>query len=242
MSRISAVLIVKNERQNIVDCLSDLHWVDDIVVLDTGSEDDTAALAEQSGARVFHQEQWEGFGKAKQEATNLALYDWILSIDADERLSPELQEELISLKDRDFEGKAWQIKRLSYYLGKPIRFCGWQNDKPLRLFNRKYGGFNDKTVHESIKVSQEKALCKGLIYHNTYPDTAIHFRKMRLYAELSRNNMPSHIFPCEPEIRATFKFIKMYLIKLGFLDGYHGFLLCKNSAWGIWYKYRLCHR
>jgi (heptosyl)LPS beta-1,4-glucosyltransferase len=239
MSRISAVLIVKNERQNIVDCLEDLNWADDLVVLDTGSDDDTAALAKNCGARVFHQEKWEGFGRAKQEVVSLALYDWILSIDADERISAELKRELIRLREVDFENKAWQIKRLSYYLGKPIRYCGWQNDKPLRLFNRKFGGFNDKAVHESIKVSQEKEICKGLIYHHTYPDAASHFRKMRFYAELAKDSMNKSALPLEPEIRAALKFIKMYFLKLGFLDGLHGFLLCKNSAWGIWYKYRL---
>jgi len=238
MHQISAVLIVKDESHNITDCLADLDWADDIVVLDTGSTDDTVELARAHGARVFIQEQWEGFGKAKQEAVKLALYDWIFSIDADERLSPELKQELNSLRERDFEGKAWKIKRRSFYLGKAIRYCGWQNDMPLRIFNRKYGGFNDKAVHESIIVSQEKGLCGSLMYHHTYPDIESHFRKMRFYADLARDQKHGKRMPIAAVLRAALKFLKMYVFKLGFLDGRQGFLLCKNSAWGIWYKYR----
>lgn len=235
MTEISAVLIVKNESQNISDCLACLAWADEIIVLDTGSEDNTVEIAEKAGAKVFRQEHWEGFGKAKQKAVELASKRWILSIDADERLSEELQKELIELRERDFEDKAWHIRRRSYYLGKPIRYCGWQNDAPLRLFDRTRGGFNDKAVHEGIKVSQQKVTCKNLMHHLTYPTLESHFKKIRLYANLAGNEKDAAFFAF---LRALHKFIKMYIFNLGFLDGYHGFLLCKNSARGTWYKYK----
>ncbi|HNQ44245.1 MAG TPA: hypothetical protein PKI59_07435, partial [Candidatus Cloacimonadota bacterium] len=104
-----------------------------------------------------------------------------------------------------------------------------------RIFNRSQGGFNDKSVHEGIKVEQEKDSCKGLMYHLTYPTVESHIRKIRLYAELADYKRESAL---SAAVRALHKFLKMYVFKLGFLDGYTGFLLCKNSAWGIWYKYR----
>ncbi len=235
MALLSAVLITKNESANIADCLANLGFADEIVVLDTGSEDDTIELAKAAGARVYKQDKWEGFGKAKQQAVKLASHDWILSIDADERLSPALQAELIILRKRDFEGKAWHIKRLSYYLGKPIHFCGWQNDAPLRLFDRRFGGFNDKAVHEGIKVTQDKSSCRHLLHHLTYPTLESHFARIRFYADLAGKTRESALIA---GLRALHKFLNMYVLQLGFLDGWHGFLLCKNSAWGIWYKYR----
>lgn len=235
MAMLSAVLITKNESANIAACLATLSCADEIIVLDTGSSDDTCLKAEQSGAVVYMQGKWEGFGKAKQQAVALAKHDWILSIDADERLSDELQAELISLKKKDFQGKAWHIKRLSYYLGKAIRHCGWQSDAPLRLFNRQYGTFNDKAVHEGIKTNQDKATCKNVMHHLTYPNLDSHFHKIRFYADLAGTKQESSFVA---GLRAAHKFLKMYIFKLGFLDGWHGFLLCKNSAWGIWYKYR----
>lgn len=234
MVKLSITMITKNESANIAACLKTLSWADEIIILDTGSEDDTVEIAESLGADVFKLEIWEGFGRAKQHAVDLATNDWILSIDADERLSPELQKELIALRERDFEGKAWHLKRLSYYLGKPIRFCGWQNDAPLRLFNRSQGGFNDLPVHEGIKVQQRQDSCRHPMHHLTYPTLESHFSKIRLYAELADQSKEAYPMAA---LRAAHKFFKMYIIKLGFLDGWHGFLLCKNSAWGIWYKY-----
>lgn len=235
MAQLSAVLITKNESANIAACLATLSFADEIIVLDTGSMDDTCIKAEQAGARVYKQDKWGGFGIAKQQAVDHASHDWILSIDADERIGDELQAELISLKARDFEGKAWHLKRRSYYLGKAIRYCGWQNDAPLRVFDRRKGGFNDKAVHEGIKVSQDHATCKGLMHHLTYPTVESHFSKIRFYADLARLKRESGF---KAALRAAHKFIKMYVFKLGFLDGYTGFMLCKNSAWGIWYKYK----
>lgn len=235
MVKLSVVMITKNESANIADCLKTFAWADEIIVLDTGSEDDTIPIAEAQGAQVFRLERWEGFGLAKQQAVDLATNDWILSIDADERLSDALQKELITLRERDFEDKAWHLKRRSYYLGKPIRFCGWQNDAPLRLFNRTKGGFNDLVVHEGIKVQQSHDTCQNLMLHLTYPTLESHFSKIRFYAELADQKKEPGFLAA---FRAAHKFFKMYIIKLGFLDGYHGFLLCKNSAWGIWYKYK----
>lgn len=240
MVKLSAVLIVKNEEANLGRCLQTLQWADEITVLDTGSTDATVNIGTDNGARMFRQKKWEGFGKAKQEAVELAQHDWILSIDADEVLSKELQQELIALRDKDFDNCAWRIKRCSYYLGKAIRHCGWNHDAPLRLFNRTMGSFNKNLVHEGIITQMPVKTCKELLHHYTYPNVASHFGKMRAYSELwaqSELEKGRKSNSLEAIIQAGVKFIKMYFLQMGFLDGYKGFLLCKNSAWGVWYKY-----
>ncbi len=241
MDRISAVIITKNEAQNIERCLKALTCVDEVVVLDTGSVDSTVEICEKLGCKVS-QCAWEGFGKAKRRAVELASNDWILSIDADEVLAPALQAEISNLAKIGFGKRAYRIKRRSFYLGKLIRFCGWSNDAPLRIFNRSRGNFNDKTVHESVVTSDPRLTLKNYMLHYTYPTLESHFNKMRLYAELgaSREHEQGHKSDSiSPYLRAVAKFFKMFILKFGFLDGYRGFLLCKNSAWGVWYKYHL---
>ena len=242
MESLSAVLIVKNEEQNIARCLKSISWVEEIVVLDTGSTDETVNICKNFGAKVYYLDKWEGFGKAKQQVVVLATFDWILSIDADEELSPELQKELQELKNRGFDNSAWRLKRRSYYLGKPIHYCGWQNDAPLRIFNRKQGRFSEKLVHEGVQTSQKVQTCKHYLYHYTSPTVEVHFAKMRLYGELSAQQLYKQGKRANEFIafvKGIFKFIKMYFFQLGFLDGRIGFILCRNSAWGIRNRYHL---
>ncbi|MEN6444929.1 MAG: glycosyltransferase family 2 protein [Candidatus Cloacimonas sp.] len=242
MESLSAVLIVKNEAQNITRCFKSLAFADEIVVLDTGSNDETVNICKNLGAKVYYLDQWKGFGKAKQKAVDLAYYDWILSLDADEELSAELQKELQELKKRNFDNSAWRIKRRSFYLDKPIRFCGWQNDAPVRLFNRKKSRFNEKLVHEGIQTSQPIKKCKHYLWHYTNPTREQHFAKMRFYAELSAKQLYQQGKKSNELMalaRGINKFCKMFIFQLGFLDGATGFILCKNSAWGIWYRYHL---
>ncbi|MGC9361331.1 MAG: glycosyltransferase family 2 protein [Candidatus Syntrophosphaera sp.] len=240
MTPLSVVMIVKNEGRNLPRCLDSLGWADEIVVLDTGSNDGTMDIARSRGCKTAVLEKWEGFGKAKQAAVELATHDWVLSIDADEVVSAELQKELRGLMERDFEGLAWRLRRRSYYLGRPIRYCGWQNDAPLRLFDRRQGGFDSKPVHESVVTDQNKRACQGFLYHYTYPTRQSHFSKMRLYGDLAAKELAGRgkrSSPLEAVIRAKLKFLKMYFLRLGFLDGWTGFQLCLNSAWGVGYKY-----
>ena len=240
MAKVSAVMIVKNESANLKRCLPALSWTDEIVVLDTGSEDDTVDIAQSFGCKTAKLDVWEGFGKAKQKAVSLAENDWILSLDADELLSNDLQEELKALSRQDFLNCAWRLKRKSFYEGKLIHFCGWQNDCPLRVFNRVKGNFNDLPVHEGVKTEMEKRCCKGILYHSPYPDKETHYQKMRFYGEIRAKELKSKGKKSNPFIaalRGILKFLKMYILQLGFLDGKAGFLLCTRSAWGVWYKY-----
>ena len=239
-SKLSVTIITKNESANITRCLNSVSWADEIVVVDSGSTDDTLKICRRYKCRIIESE-WLGFGKTKQLAVDQADNDWILSIDADEELTPELQKEIRELADFDFHNRAYKIKRNSYYLGQKIRFCGWQNDAPLRLFNKNEGSFNDKAVHESVVTSQQISILKHRMEHYTYPTLESHFRKMKFYGDIAAEQLKKRgrkTSPFSAYIRGIIKFCKMYLFQLGFLDGLNGFRLCKNSAWGVWYKYR----
>ncbi len=241
MNSVSVVIITLNEENNIERCLQSVTWADEIIVLDTGSSDRTIELCHQFKCKVISSE-WLGFGKTKQKAVSSASHDWILSLDADEVITPVLASEISSLYDSDPPYQGYRIRRRSFYLGKPIRFCGWQKDKPLRLFNKRSGSFNTKPVHESVTINGRTGLLREYMLHYTYPDRATHFRKMRLYAELGaqmlRERGKRSSF-CEAWLRGILKFLKMYVWGLGFLDGKAGLNLCLHSAWGVYYKYRL---
>ena len=236
MEKLSAVIITLNEEDNIERCLRSLDWVDEIVVVDSGSTDRTVELCKAHGARVIETE-WQGFGPTKHFAVEQATYDWILSIDADEQVTPELQEKIKSLLQMPDPRTAFRIKRRSFYLGRPIRYCGWQKDFPLRLFNRKFGNFNDKSVHESVVFDGRVEYIREALNHFTYPTVSSHILKMDRYTNLSAQEQTGGATIASALFKAGFKFFKMYVLKLGILDGKTGFLLCFNSSFGIYLKY-----
>lgn len=242
MTPISVVMIVKNEESIIRRCLKAAAWADEIVVQDTGSSDRTPQICKELGAKVFYLEKWEGFGKARQKACALASNDWILSLDADEVISNELAGSLIRLQKSGLEKASYRVRIRSHYLGKAINYCGWQKETHIRLFNRNWAAYNDAMVHESL-ISSVPVLClPGTIEHFTYPTRERHLEKMRFYGALGARKLSAtgkRTSLAEGFLRAGFTFIKMYLLKLGFLDGWHGYELCKTTAWGTWYKYYL---
>lgn len=238
---LSVTIITKNEAQNIRRCLESVAWADEIIVVDSGSTDQTLAICREFGCKVSTTE-WRGFGFAKQFAVEQASHTWILSIDADEQLTLELAYEIQLLLKKDPPKHGYKVKRASFYLGKPIRHCGWDQDQTLRVFNKQYGSFNDNLVHESVILKGEIAILHNLMLHYTYPTLTSHFTKMQRYAALGAETLfakgkSSH--PGKAIIRGVSKFVKMYLLQLGLLDGTHGFLLCLNSAWGVYLKYML---
>ncbi len=240
MTPLSAVMIVKNEAERLQECFANLYWVSEILVLDTGSQDTSAFLATKLGAKVHHQKQWQGFGLARQEAVILAANDYVFSIDPDEKVSDSLKNEIEALMRRGFDGFAYRIPVKSYYLGKPIRFCGWQNEKHLRIFDRRFGNYNDAVVHESVITTQPTKDLKACLFHHTYPTKEVHKAKMRLYGDLGAKKLQARGISANrftAILHACFTFIKMYVLSLGFLDGRRGFSLCKTTAWGTWYKY-----
>jgi len=236
-NKISAVIITKNEELNIERCLKSITWVDEILIVDSYSEDKTIEICKKYNCRVI-QTAWQGFGKTKKYAVDNASNNWILSIDADEEMTGPLQEKIEILLDNPLYN-AYNIKRRSFYLGKEIKHCGWDNDYPLRLFNRRYGNFNDKEVHESVEIKGEKLKINKTLLHYTYPTVSSHIEKMNLYSDLAlQNNNETNDYSIVMSLALGLnKFLKMYLLQRGFLDGRVGFLLSLNSAFGVYLKY-----
>ncbi len=239
--KVSAVIITKNEAHNIKKCLDSVSWADEIVVLDSGSEDDTVAICKHFGCKVHILPEWKGFGHAKQTAVNYASNDWIFSIDADEVVTDKLREAMLSTIIIESNLIAYKIKRSSFYLGKKIKHCGWNKDYPLRLFNKKFAAFNDKTVHESVQAPKEQTgVINEVMLHYTYPTVDDHLVKMQRYAELGSKSLfekGRKSSPTNAIMRGLLKFVKMYLLQAGFLDGKIGFTLSLNSAYGVFLKY-----
>src|SRR5690606_27797859 len=151
--KLTAALITFNEEKKIGDALRSVAWADEIVVVDSGSTDRTAEIAEAAGARVLHRK-WTGFSDQKQFATDSAANDWVLSIDADERVSEPLRDEIKELLNAaSRESTGYTIPRLSFYMGKPIRHSGWYPDRQLRLFDRRKGKWNGRVIHESFELT-----------------------------------------------------------------------------------------
>ena len=235
---VSITIITKNEQKNIERCLKSVQWADEIVVVDSSSTDRTIDICQKFRCKIIESE-WLGFGPTKRLAVDAASNDWIFSIDADEQVGEQLKVIILrTLKNPQLNG--YRIKRVSYYLGKQVRYCGWQRDYQLRLFNRKFGNFNEKLVHESVNIDGAVGRIEQPIFHYTYPTIQSHIDKMDRYTDLGTDQLigkgkSSSI--CMAVMRGMAKFLKMYLLHRGFLDGKIGFVLCYNSAFGVYLKY-----
>jgi len=237
---LSVVLITRDEEGNIARCLESVRWAHEVVVVDSGSTDRTIQVAQGFPCRIV-ETSWRGFGLTKRYAVEQASHDWILSVDADEVVTPELAQAIRSLLDGEPRAAAYRIRRRSYYLGTPIRFSGWQHDRPIRLFDRNRGTFNDRSLHESVVVEGPvETVHSGYLLHYPYPTVSSHLAKMERYSALGAQRLFEQgrraSIP-EAVARGAAKFIKMFLIRGGFLDGRAGFVLAENSAFGVYLKY-----
>jgi glycosyltransferase involved in cell wall biosynthesis len=235
--RITAVIIALNEARNIARCVKSLREVaDEILVLDSGSTDNTVALAQTAGATVL-QVQWQGFGPTKNLGNDRAQHDWILTLDADEELTPELRREIVDLKagPEPAATRIFCINRLSNYLGRWMRHSGWQPDWRVFLFHRSNGRWNAEAVHEQLVYVQpvSETRLKGALLHYTLPTLADHLNTINRYSSLHAERYMAagkrfrwwHLW-----LAPAWKFIAQYLLRLGFLDGREGFWLAWFSA------------
>ncbi len=237
-NKISAVIITKNEEQNIERCLKSLQWADEIVVVDSGSTDRTIEICEQYNCKIVETE-WLGYGKTKQLAVNSATYNWILSIDSDEQVASD-SVSVIKKTLRNPSHNAYKVQIKSFYLGKLIKHSGWANEFKLRIFNKTAGNYNNSEVHETVLIDGEKPKLNVVFYHYTYPTLEKHIEKLNRYStlqaeELYKNGKRYSIFLIP--IFALNKFFSGYFLKLGFLDGKEGFLLAAVSSFGVFVKY-----
>jgi glycosyltransferase involved in cell wall biosynthesis len=238
MPTVSVIIITKNEALRIEDCLKSVEWADEIIVVDSGSIDDTVSICRRYTEKVTVTD-WPGYGAQKQRALLQATGEWVLSLDADERVTPTLKEEILStLPTTSLD--AFEIYFSSEYCGKTIRFGDWLNDRQAVLFKRSVGEFVSLLVHERIEIKGRIGKMKGKIHHLAYQDLDMVLRKMNDYSSLSavqKNREGKKGGLLKAVTRGMWAFIRGYFLRGGFLDGREGFLLAVSNAEGTYYRY-----
>lgn len=235
---ISAVIITLNEEANIEDCLASVSWAREIVVVDARSTDRTREIALRFTPEV-HERDWEGYSEAKGFAMSKASSEWVLSLDADERVTPELRKEIESLPaGPGVDGYLVPIKPL--FLGRWIEHSGWYPGYKLRLARKARAAMTKKKLHEGIRVEGKVGKLSNPLLHYAYPTVRSYFDKFSRYTDLAARELHqggkrAGVF--DIVARPLFSFAKMYLLKLGFLDGIEGFVLCAFSSFYVLVKY-----
>ena len=240
MSSLSVILITKNETANIRDCLQSVAWADEIVVVDSGSTDETAAIAREMGAVVHVHADWPGFGPQKNRALGYASKDWVFSIDADERVTPELRAEI---EQAMTEGRSdgYFCPRLSQFCGRFVRHSGWYPDYVLRLFKRGTARFSDSLVHESVQLTGSSGKLKSPLLHYSYLTTADVERKVEHYSNAAAQQMlraGKRSTWLGATLSGGWAFVRTYVIRLGVLDGAAGWNIARMNARTTYLKYR----
>ena len=247
MEKVTALVPTLNEASHIEECLKSLRWADELIVVDSHSEDDTVKIAETLADRVeLHP--FESFAKQKNRCLRLASNRWVLFVDADERVTPALRDEIKEVLS-DPERDGYWIRRKNHFLGKHIRGAGWGRDRVLRLFDREKGDYPDRLVHEEVLLRGRAGALREPLLHYPYGDLEEYWEKFHRYAWLSamelknqgRRGSVSSIL-----LRPPARFLRMYFMQMGFLDGVHGFLLSGLAAFQVYTKYarlwELTHR
>lgn len=241
--KISACIIAFNEEKNIAKAIESVAWADEILVVDSHSTDETREIAANLGAKVLLQD-WLGFSKQKQFAADNAKFEWILSLDADEQISPELSYEILSLKEISESEDAkrfpladgYRIARKSFYMNRWIRHSGWYPDWQLRFFNKNKGKWKNVIVHESVEMNENAKVetLNGDILHYSIENAAYHHRLIgERYAPLAAEQMFERGRKTSPLKIATAgftAFFQTYFLKAGFLDGFPGFCIARFAA------------
>ena len=237
---LSVIIITKNEAMHIAECLASVSFADEIIVVDSGSTDGTVELARKFGALVHQFPDWPGFGPQKNRALALATKDWVFSIDADERVTPALREEIIETL-RAPRSSGYEVPRLSEFCGKSIRHSGWWPDLVLRLFRRQSGKFTDVLVHERVAlVDSKQSRLHAHLLHYPYPTLDSLIEKVNrysgeaakmLFAEGKRAGITKIV------LHSIWTFFRIYFLRRGFLDGRHGFVLAVTAASGNFLRY-----
>jgi glycosyltransferase involved in cell wall biosynthesis len=244
--RISAVIITFNEEQNIRAACESVAWADEIVVVDSESTDATREIAADFGARVLVNS-WPGFAAQKQFATDAAAHEWVFSLDADERVSPELASSVEDFHRRPENGLAdgYRVARRTFYMGRWIRGGGWYPDYQLRLFNRRRGSWGDRLIHESFQMRPGTRVetLKGDLLHYTVRDAAHHAQMIReRYAPLGARQMwrdGQRTSSLQAAVAGPSAFIRSYFLKGGFRDGAAGLTIAKFAAHHATMKHKL---
>jgi glycosyltransferase involved in cell wall biosynthesis len=239
MPKISVAMITYNEEANIQGALESIKWADDIVVVDAHSTDHTVEIARAYTDRVIVHE-WPGFVAQRNFALEQTRHEWVLSLDADERLSPALQEEIQHLRNVGMQADAYYVPRRAYFLGRWIAHSGWYPDYKIRLFRKTHGRWHGDMVHESVQVTGTVQYLQGDLWHYPYRDLAHNLRTINRYStfgaeKLYRAGTRAHWY--DVTLRPALTFLKKYLFCQGFRDGYQGFFIAALTSYTNFAKY-----
>jgi len=239
--KLSSIIVAKNEENNVGRCIdSQLDCIDEIIVMIDGSSSDKTEEIVKSKKVVYQLVKWQGYTKTKQLALAKTSNNWVLWIDADESLTPELKAELKAFKYNHPKYAAYSVARRAYFLNKWIRHSGWYPARVTRLFDKNKARFNDNNVHENLVVEGEIGKLANDLNHWTDPTIEHYLKKFNLYTSLAAKDIfdkGKSVSVLDLILRPFLMFIKMYFAKLGFLDGVHGFILAIFSSAYVFTKY-----
>ena len=241
-AKLSVTIITRNEEANIRRTLESVRWADEIVVLDSGSTDRTVSICREFTDKVMHQD-WLGFGKQKNAAIDRATGDWVLSLDADEPIEPELAAEIRTIMASPDANDGYRIPRKTFFLGAWIRHGGWYPDYNVRLFRKGKGRFEERVVHEAVKINGTVGTAVHAILHHAYPDLSSYLASINKYSSLAVEVMAKNDIPARKTssvnilFRPVFTFLLKYFFRLGFLDGKRGLILNLFHSWYVFAKY-----
>ena len=236
---LSVVVIAKNEAERLDACLQSVSWADEIVVADSGSSDATREIARRYTDKVVDIP-WRGFGPQKQAAVDLAANDWILNIDCDERVTPDLAQEIRAILASDHAVGAYSVPRRTFLGAREIKHCGWYPDRTIRLFDRRRAHFSDSLVHERVIADGPAADCQGHLLHYSFSGIGPLLTKLNHYSDLSARQMYEQGRRCtllDLTVRPLFAFFKTYFLKAGMLDGVEGVIISITTFLLTFVKY-----
>ena len=236
---IAVIVITRNEATRLRACLASVAFASEIIVVDSGSTDGTVALAKELGAKVTQTTDWPGFGAQKNRALDLVTSGWVLSIDADERVTPQLGEQILSAVAR-IDHAAYSVSRRSSFCGQYMLHSGWYPDRVVRLFRRGSARFSDDLVHESLQVQGSVGRLDGELLHESFDDFEAVLDKVNRYSTAGAQAL--HAKGVKGSFgkalgHASWAFLRTYIVKRGFLDGKLGLALAISNAQGTYYRY-----
>lgn len=239
-SALSVIIITLNEAENLKGCLDSLTDIaSEVIIVDSGSNDGTVEIARSAGATVIQTSVWPGFGPQKNVALNAATCDWVLSLDADERLTDSLRDQIrTAMMSGEFD--SYEMPRLSYFCGKPIRHGGWYPDHILRLFRRGSARFSDDLVHEHVMAEGKSGRLDSPLHHYSYRRMVDVERKIKSYSEAGAKQLFSRgktSNPVQAAIHGVWAFVRTYIFRLGFLDGMAGYRIARMNQRSSYLKY-----
>ena len=238
MPPVTVTVITKNEAEALADALRSVSWADEIIVVDADSADATVAIARQFTERVYVRP-WNGYVDQKNHAASLASHDWILSLDADERVTPRLAEEIRGVMTSEPAARAFRMPRVSFYFGRWMRTTDMYPDFQLRLYDRRHARWEGKYVHESVRADGAVAYLKNELQHHPYRDLSEHLVRMDRYTTLAARQMHEQgrrTSAISMVVHFKLAFLRNYILKGGFRDGTAGFVVSLVNSYYVFLK------